>query len=187
MIPLTTQVQNELRRFLSEGSITIDATAGNGYDTVFLAEQVGDPGQVYAFDIQHQAIEKSRARLQKLNLDHRVTLIEASHENLRIHIPEIHQQQISVIMFNLGFLPGTDKTCITQTHSTMSALKQSVELLKPEGALSIMLYPGHEGGQQETNAVLDWGNNLPTPWKIRHNVTAGPQWMLVTREQSEFS
>ena len=180
MTSLTSQVQHELRRFLSNGCIAIDATAGNGHDTAFLAKQAGDSGHVYAFDIQAQAIENTHNRLKQLKLDERVTLVEDSHEHLKTHIPTDQQGKISVIMFNLGYLPGSDKNCITRTESTLSAIDQAVALLRPGGALSIMLYPGHEGGQEETNAVLNWGSNLLSPWKIRHIVTAGPQWLLAT-------
>ncbi|MBT8439420.1 MAG: methyltransferase domain-containing protein [Gammaproteobacteria bacterium] len=187
MPSLTRQVQNELSKFLAEGSIAIDATAGNGHDTAFLAEQTGDCGHVYAFDIQHQAIENTRNRLQELKLEQHVTLIKDSHEYLQTHIPANYQGQISVVMFNLGYLPGSDKHCVTSTESTLKALNQAISQLKPGGALSIMLYPGHEGGQEETNAVLNWGRNLLSPWKTRHIFTAGPQWLLVTCSESVFS
>jgi len=180
MTSLTQQVQNELCQYLFEGSIAIDATAGNGHDTVFLAEKIGDAGHVFAFDIQHQAIENTLMRLQELKLEQRVTLIEDSHEQLQNHIPASDQGLMAVIMFNLGYLPGSDKNCITRTASTLRALNQAITLLGPNSALSIMLYPGHEGGEEETNAVLNWGSKLLYPWKTRHIVTNGPQWLLVT-------
>jgi len=180
MTSLTQQVQNELCQYLSEGAIAIDATAGNGHDTVFLAKQTGESGHVYAFDIQHRAIENTRIRLLEQQLEQRVTLIEGSHEMLRMHIPASDRGLIAVIMFNLGYLPGSDKHCITRPASTLKALNQALSLLGPDGALSVMLYPGHEGGLEETNAVLTWGSNLLSPWKIRHIVTNGPQWLLVT-------
>jgi tRNA1(Val) A37 N6-methylase TrmN6 len=186
MTSLTRQVQNELCKFLSEGAIAIDATAGNGHDTAFLAEQTGDSGHVYAFDIQHQAIESTRKKLLEYKLGHRVTLIEDSHEYLGAHIPAGHHGLVSVVMFNLGYLPGSDKKCITRTESTLKALDQSRHLLRAGGALSIMLYPGHEGGREETNAVLDWGSNLLSPWEIRHVDTTGPQWLLATLGKSVF-
>jgi len=155
--------------------------AGNGHDTAFLAQHTGDSGHVYAFDIQHQAIENTQRRLQQLELDQRVTLIKDSHEHFLTHLPVSYQGQISVIMFNLGYLPGSDKNCITRTASTLKALNQSLHLLNAGGALSVMLYPGHAGGQEETDAVLGWGSKLLSAWKIRHIVTAGPQWLLITR------
>ena len=181
MTSLTRQVQNELGKFLSEGAIAIDATAGNGHDTAFLAQHTGDSGHVYAFDIQHQAIENTQRRLQQLELDQRVTLIEDSHEHFLTHLPASYQGQISVIMFNLGYLPGSDKNCITRTASTLKALNQSLHLLNAGGALSVMLYPGHAGGQEETDAVLGWRSKLLSACKTRHIVTAGPQWLLISR------
>ena len=43
---------------ISNGDIVIDATMGNGYDTKYLAEKVGENGFVYSFDIQEEAIYK---------------------------------------------------------------------------------------------------------------------------------
>lgn len=180
MTSLSRQIQNELCQFLGEGSLAIDATAGNGHDTIFLAERTGDSGHVYAFDIQHEAIENTRMRLREQQLEHRVSLIEKSHEQLQKHVSASDQGRIAVIMFNLGYLPGSDKSCITRTSSTLKALDQSITLLKPGGALSVMLYPGHEGGEEETNAVLNWGSKLLPSWETRHIVTKGPQWLLIT-------
>ncbi len=38
----------------------IDATCGNGFDTLFLCRTAGENGHVKAFDIQEQAIERTR-------------------------------------------------------------------------------------------------------------------------------
>ena len=82
-------------------------------------------------------------------------------------------------MFNLGYLPGSDKSCITMTETTLPALTQAMQVLRRNGLLSIMLSHGHTGGDVETKAVLDWANQLPAGCKQQHLVTRGPQWLLL--------
>ena len=54
-----------IRDHVKEGDICIDATAGNGNDTLVLCELVGDAGKVFAFDIQEMAVKNTRERLEK--------------------------------------------------------------------------------------------------------------------------
>ena len=49
-----------VQKVLKPGDWAIDATAGNGKDTLFLAKTVTKSGQVFAFDIQDQALEMTR-------------------------------------------------------------------------------------------------------------------------------
>jgi len=179
MTSLTQQAKDYLTQQIHSGDIVIDATAGNGFDTAFLAKQVGQTGMVYAFDIQQQAITETQRLLEAESLTPQVTLHLKSHAQMKQTIPEKYHQKISIVMFNLGYLPGSDKTCITTATSTIPALQQCVELLKDDGALSIMLYPGHPGGQTETKAVLEWIKKLPDHWPIKQVTTPGPHWLLI--------
>lgn len=58
---------NIIHRIIEEkvqpGDICIDATAGRGNDTLFLAKLVGETGHVTAFDIQQDAVDSTRALL----------------------------------------------------------------------------------------------------------------------------
>lgn len=140
-----------------EGGTAIDATAGNGHDTLFLAQCVGSSGRVYAFDIQPQALAATQARLQAAGAGQQVRLIADSHANLSHHVREPAHS----IVFNCGYLPGGDKSLTTETGSTFSALAQAVSLLRPVGLLAIVLYPGHAAGALEAEAVSDWAGGLP--------------------------
>src|SRR5690554_3171937 len=106
-----------LEEHISEGAFVIDATAGNGYDSVFLDSLVGKDGKVYSFDIQKIALKNSRDRLLKNNFLNRVKLIEDGHENFDKYIKE----DIDGMVFNLGYLPGGDKEIITKSKSTITA------------------------------------------------------------------
>lgn len=138
-------------------SCIVDATAGNGKDTLFLAKNSPEHGIVYAFDIQENAIEASRTRLIEHNLGDKVQLILDSHVNTRSYI----DRPIDVAMFNLGYLPGECHETMTMTESTISALTDIVGQLSDGGIISVVTYPGHNHGQEENNAVHNYTMTLP--------------------------
>ncbi len=138
----------------------IDATCGNGFDTLFLAELVNE--NVYAFDIQDIAIKNTQEILQGKNLDHKVKLIKSGHENLTNYI----KKPIDIIMFNLGYLPQADKTITTITNTSITAIEYALSLLSNHGLLSILCYPGHLEGKKETMATNALVENLPEKFKV---------------------
>jgi SAM-dependent methyltransferase len=127
------------------GQIALDATLGNGHDTLFLARCVGANGLVYGFDVQTKALEAARKRLEDACL---LALLQ--------WIPPQHHGKIQAAMFNLGYLPGGDKTLITQTATTLAALEVSLRLLTQDGVITVMAYPGHPGGAEETTELIQW-------------------------------
>lgn len=145
-----------VQKHLHDGAVAIDATLGNGHDCLFLAKGVGESGHVYGFDIQNQAIQSSVQRLQQHQLDSRATLIAANHAEMRRFIPDNMQGKIAVIMFNLGYLPGAGKTVMTQTQTTLLAIEEACGLLANQGVITVMAYPGHAGGDAETQALQTW-------------------------------
>ncbi|MGR9115976.1 MAG: class I SAM-dependent methyltransferase [Gammaproteobacteria bacterium] len=157
---LVKEAHSVIMEHLHRGDIAIDATVGNGNDTLFLAEQVGPAGKIYGFDIQPLALASTRAKLTQHDLNHRVVLIEDSHARLAENVPEPYHGMIKAIMFNLGYLPGSDKAIITQTESTLAALDAALKILAPGGLVTIMAYPGHTGGDHETESVHTWCGNL---------------------------
>ncbi|MBA9084970.1 SAM-dependent methyltransferase [Fontibacillus solani] len=162
---------------LQPGDIAIDATAGTGADTLFLAKTCGRRGHVYAFDIQRKALELTRSRLDR-EMENQiegktekqtghlayVTLLEQSHSEMEEAIPSELKGKVGAIMFNLGYLPseGADHSLITQTDSTLVALHSAITLLRPRGIVTAVLYPGHSGGDSEASAVEAWAAALPS-------------------------
>lgn len=139
-----------LEKLPLSGAKVIDATAGNGHDTTLLAEAVGPEGRVIAVDIQEQAILATRSRLETAKLLERVELHRISHARL----DELTAaDSVTLIVFNLGYLPGADHTLITEKENTLAALSASIRLLKPGGTLAVTCYPGHPGGDIESEAV----------------------------------
>ncbi|MCK5477741.1 MAG: 16S rRNA (cytosine(1402)-N(4))-methyltransferase [Methylococcales bacterium] len=159
-LSLTEQAHNIIRKHLKVGGIAIDATVGNGHDTLFLAKQVETQGLVFGFDIQKQAIQTARFRLEQELAMNNVKLIHASHSLMKTFIAEKYVGKINTIMFNLGYLPGSDKTVITETVSTLDALNQSIELLAVGGIITIAAYPGHPGGKEEAYEIGQWCQQL---------------------------
>ena len=115
-----------LKDRLRAGDVVVDATMGNGHDTLFLTQCVAPGGRVFAFDVQETALIETRKRVP----EDMTTLIHAGHETMRTHVPQELHGQISAVMFNLGYLPGTDKALITRTETTMIAVSEALELLR---------------------------------------------------------
>lgn len=170
--PLPTAVrwaQLLLESRLRPGDVVIDATAGNGHDTLFLARHVLPGGHVFAFDVQAEALTQTRARLEAASFDPAsFTLVHAGHETLSAALPESFHGSVRACMFNLGYLPGGDKGRITQVATTLSALGQALDFLAEDGILTIVVYPGHEGGADEARQVESWlGSQSPDIWEIQ--------------------
>lgn len=139
--------------------LAIDATVGNGFDTVFLAECVGAKGMVYGFDIQE--MQEASRKATRQGMAERITFFQAGHETMLANLPHEVRGGVQAIMFNLGYLPHGDKNIVTMPQTTISALEQSLVLLARGGILSITCYPGHAVGKEETNAVSSWASALP--------------------------
>lgn len=149
-------------QYLSFGDTVVDATCGNGHDTVALAKM--GAGTIYAFDIQNAAIEQTRTALKDAGLySENIHLIKDGHENMRGHIKE----KAAVILFNLGYLPASSKTVATKKETTVKAVLEALKLLKKDGLLCVTLYSGHSGGDEEKQAVLSLAEELdPKIWHV---------------------
>lgn len=144
-----------IQQVVTLDDIVVDATAGNGNDTQFLAEQVGENGHVYAFDIQQAALDATEKRLGLLN--GHVSLILDSHANIDTYV----DTPIAGAMFNLGYLPYSDDlSVITKAESTTTAVHKLLGLLKKGGLITISVYDGHEGGPEERDALLNYVQQL---------------------------
>lgn len=167
-----------ISRLVLPGDTVVDATAGNGHDTVFLARLAGPQGRVHAFDIQEEAIRTTGERLRQEGLlTPAVRLHTASHARMA----ELVRGPVKATVFNLGYLPGGDKNVITRVESTLAALEQAAALTAPNGILSVMCYPGHEGGDTEAEAVERFLSRLP-----HHAWRTGKYQLLNTSAPAPF-
>lgn len=150
-----------LEKAVKPGDLAVDATAGNGFDTVFLANLAGNEGHVYAFDIQDEAIAATSGRLQSENLQSCCTLFKTGHENIKISLPETTYGKITGAVFNLGYLPGGDKAIVTNADTTIAAIEQLLEIMAPEGIIVLIIYHGHPEGAVERDQLMEYVSTLP--------------------------
>ena len=182
---LTEIAHSAWESFLPPGSWALDATAGNGHDTEFLARAVGPKGRVFAVDIQDAALRTTADRLGKAGLLERITLVRGDHAQLRSLLPCATAGQVSLACFHLGYLPTGDHNVTTRPETTLPALHATLLLLSPAGALSVMVYRGHPGGMREAETVDHFMQSLPAPWRcLAHESTGtpshpGPVWWFV--------
>ncbi|MGE7695344.1 class I SAM-dependent methyltransferase [Lysinibacillus sp. NPDC094177] len=149
--------QQLIKETVKEGDTVVDATAGNGYDTLFLAQLVGDEGQVYAFDVQKNAVDATLHRLLDNGLEHRALVLHRGHEEV---VNYVHKP-VAAAIFNLGYLPGSNHDIITQPNTTIQAIEDLLQLLKNGGLIVLVIYHGHPGGKEERDAVIEYVSQLP--------------------------
>ena len=162
-----------LHQVIQEGDTVIDATLGNGHDTVMLAELVGESGHVIGFDIQPDAVERTAARLQEAGLLNRCKLYAEGHQNIANRV----NRPVKAAVFNLGWLPGGDKSVTTLWETTHTAISSALSLLVDGGVCTVCAYPGHDEGDRERFALMDWLSTLrPQEYNVLHHrfLNAGP-------------
>ncbi len=162
LLPILAQANDLVRRVLKPGDLSVDATVGNGHDTVFLAECVGPRGRVIGFDIQRSALEATARRLREMGLADRVELLQRGHEQIRGTLAALAPAaRPRAVMFNLGYLPGGDHAVLTRPETTIHGMNDALDVVLPGGIVTIVVYPGHAGGQAEADAVLEWSRAVP--------------------------
>ena len=186
MPPLTEQAHAIIRLAVQVGDTAIDATAGNGHDTVFLARLVGTRGKVFAIDVQQSALDRTAERLLAAGLTN-ATLLRCDHAELRASVPVEHHGCIATAMFNLGYLPGGDLAVTTDASRTVAAIVAALELLRPQGVLTVIAYVGHAGGLDEATTVEQLLRGLnPTEFTLQLPETSwkainAPRLYVVTK------
>ena len=170
-----------LNEVITKEDVVVDATMGNGHDTAFLAERAG---QVYAFDIQEQALVNTREKLDQLGLQN-VQLILDGHQHVDHYV-----KNLKAAIFNLGYLPAADKSVITLPATTIEAMEKICTRLEKGGRIAIMIYYGHAGGDLERDAVLDFVSQLPqkdytaTIYRTLNQVNQPPFLVMIEKLES---
>lgn len=154
--PRATEIAHLLvKQRLHAGDRAIDATVGNGHDSLFLANCVGATGKVDGFDVQISALESARKLLAYYP---QVQLHHLGHE----FMDSVVTHEVRAIMFNLGYFPSGDKSLVTRPETTLAALDRSLPLLSANGILTVVVYAGHDGGPEEADVVDRWTQSLNT-------------------------
>lgn len=158
---------------IRKGDTVIDATCGNGRDTIFLAALVGEQGKVVAYDIQEAAIEETAALAKHAGFGERITIHHKSHAAM---MEDVEPESVRAVTFNLGYLPGEDHAITTEAGETLKGLEAAAQAIEPKGGLSVVCYPGHEAGAIEAEAVEKWFNELSKQgWRVAKYAMLGTQ------------
>ena len=139
-----------INRYINKESFVIDATCGNGYDSNYLASRVK---KVYSFDIQEKAIKNAKLLNKEFS---NILYFCDGHE----HISKYMKSPIDLAIFNLGYLPNSDKSITTNFITTKKAIEQSFELLNKKKAIIITVYHGHEAGKLEAEQLSEYLSNI---------------------------
>lgn len=187
-----------VRPYVTPDAAVVDATCGNGHDTLALARM--NPAQLYAFDIQEQAVRATTELLQrhgysKSIADGKITVCCQAHEQMGTVVPEgdcpdpgDDGAPVRAVIFNLGYLPGGDKERTTRADSTLAALRAAMELLAPDGVICITMYSGHPEGKREKTALLEFASALDAgKWHTAYVSMPNqkhdpPEILLITRK-----
>lgn len=174
-----------LEEVVGEGDWALDATLGNGNDAVFLAELVGKSGRIFGFDIQEDAIRKSKVALEARGASKRFELFQSCHSRLGEHLK--FKSKIKGIVYNLGYLPGSDRSISTQSETTLMSLEQAKELLSLGGRIVLVTYNAHPGGLAEAKAVSQFATKLePSMFRCfkvsQVNLSTCPELIVIERK-----
>ena len=176
MIDLLDLQKHFILTHLHEGDVAVDFTMGNGHDTEFLSKTVGETGHVFAFDVQEQALASTSEHLRKSGCPDNCTLILDSHHNVKKYV----DVPIKAGMFNLGYLPGSDKTVTTMRETTLPAIEAAISLMDKDAIILVAVYPGHAEGEAEGKLVNEYLASLS-----RHKVCC-TQIKIVNSPTSPF-
>ena len=190
-----------VRAYVKPGDIVVDATCGNGKDTLALAEM--RPAGLYAFDVQEEAVRET-IRLLEANgygdsmrgsSEHGwITVRQLAHEKM----PEFFRSSpdeplgaapLKVVIFNLGYLPGGNKAITTRADTTLTAVQGAMELIAPDGLVCVTMYSGHSEGEKEKAALLRFAEELDAgKWhcayiSMPNQQNHPPEILLITRKR----
>lgn len=141
---------------LKRAKILVDATAGNGSDTLFLAENSLPEAKVYAFDVQADALTEAKKLTQAYQ--DKICFLLAGHQR----VDEFIKEEIDAAIFNLGYLPGGDHQQTTRAETTLAAAEKFLQKLSVQGCLVMVAYPGHPEGAREKELLSAWLTQLPS-------------------------
>lgn len=146
-----------IKQMVKPGDFCIDATAGNGYDTEFLCELVGESGKVIAMDIQQSAVDNTKARLAEDGFSARAEVFCMSHSEMdKVAAPD----SADCIVFNFGWLPGGDHNVFTRAETSVPAIEKALSVIKPGGLLVLCVYYGRNNGYSERDAIVEYVSSL---------------------------
>ncbi|EPP34479.1 rRNA methylase family protein [Chlamydia ibidis] len=170
------------RDIVRPGDLVVDATCGNGRDSLVLARILQGVGRLVVYDIQDYALENARklfASTLSMQESSIIQLKKMSHEF-------VEEKGAKLFHYNLGYLPSGDKSITTLVASTIASIRRALDFVSDDGAITVVCYPGHEEGEKETREIIAFGETLsPKIWQVNLfrliNRTKAPQLILFRR------
>lgn len=147
-----------LELHVTPGGLYLDATCGNGNDTLFLCRLAGQNGRVLAMDIQQKAVDRTNKRLTDAGYEKVGRAVLYDHAKLG---ELVQPGKVDCVLFNFGWLPGADHAVFSTADSSIPALEAALQAVRPGGVVSAILYSGAVIGTDEKQAVLAWLRALP--------------------------
>ncbi len=174
------------KSLVKPGDTVIDATCGNGWDTIQLAQLVFPRGKVFSYDIQNKALVQAQKNAENslpLECQAQIHYCRACHSEFS---SDLSFESVSLVVYNLGYLPGSNKEVITLTETTLNSIRAAQGLLKPKGWISIITYPRHTGGFDEEQAIMEFARALsPLKWNVCYhswiNRLKGPNLLILEK------
>lgn len=148
VLKATSLAHKIVEKVVVDGDVVVDATLGNGNDSLFLSSLTIN-GMVYSFEVQKSAVDRFNKIIDEEGIKN-IKVINDGHQNMDLYI----DKKVKAIMFNLGYLPGSDKSVTTKSDTTLEAVKKGLKLLVPGGVMTIAVYVGHLEGQREAEDLL---------------------------------
>ncbi|MDQ0203413.1 tRNA (mnm(5)s(2)U34)-methyltransferase [Pectinatus haikarae] len=169
-----------LKEAVKNADLLVDATCGNGSDTLFLANNA-KYAHIYAFDIQKEAIEKTKEKTKKYEKN--ISYICDSHINMKKYV----KHKADAVIFNLGYLPGASHEITTHADTVLKTIDAVKDLLKINGIISILAYPGHAEGYNEYLKLLEYTKMMDKHiftacWYKLHNHTNAPAMCWIEKQ-----
>lgn len=138
------EIVDEILKNDFKGKSAVDATMGMGNDTEKLLKVVGEKGKVFAFDVQDQSINYCKEKFKNIS---NLEILKISHEFIDI------LENFDLAIYNLGYLPGSDKSVTTMAMSTVISLMKATQLINKGGIIVVVSYLGHENSQEERDSL----------------------------------
>ncbi len=140
-----------IENYIKEESVVVDCTSGNGFDSLYLCNTLQGKGFLFSFDIQEEAIKRTKKLLDEKCSYSNFKLIQDSHSNINHYILE----KIDFAIYNLGYLPKSPSKIKTNPEETIISLEKVLKLLNKKGIVVIVAYTGQDKSK-ERNQIFKY-------------------------------
>ena len=155
-------LQQEVERILAEQIRNAKTEANTDYyDHSSVIIQDPKTGEILAMAgkkiVNGDIIDNTTSLLEENSCSNYELFLD-SHSNMTKHLSS-YLGKVSLVLFNLGYLPNGDKTITTNYESTILAIEDALKLIHKMGMILLVIYPGHENGKLESIKIHEYLDN----------------------------